>query len=184
MVPQLFPVAHETALLRADGRPQSAFRDELRCIPNGRNALSIASLYRQTAAVIVAAVHWAPWAVVPAFILMGRAHAQFASLMHEAAHRLLFSNKRANDLVGRWGGGFAICLPEVLGTAATGAAERLRRAIAGTPVPTPIGRLPVAASLGLALSLTGERAAGLFQRARDAALQAKRAGGDRVTQAG
>ena len=33
---------------------------------------------------------------------MGRAFAQFASLMHEAAHRLLFSNKRANDLVGRW----------------------------------------------------------------------------------
>ncbi|MEI6495248.1 MAG: fatty acid desaturase family protein, partial [Actinomycetota bacterium] len=102
MVPQLLPVAHETALLRADGRPQPAFREELRRIPNGRNALSIASLYVQTAAVIYAAVHWAPWAVVPAFILMGRAHAQFASLMHEAAHRLLFSNKRANDLAGRW----------------------------------------------------------------------------------
>ena len=28
--------------------------------------------------------------------------AQFASLMHEAAHRLLFANRRANDLVGRW----------------------------------------------------------------------------------
>ena len=33
---------------------------------------------------------------------MGRAHAQFASLMHEAAHRLLFANRRANDFVGRW----------------------------------------------------------------------------------
>jgi fatty acid desaturase len=33
---------------------------------------------------------------------MGRAHAQFASLMHEAAHRLLFANRTANDLVGRW----------------------------------------------------------------------------------
>ena len=102
MVPQSLPVAHETALLRADGRPLPAFRDELRRIPNGRNALSIASLYLQTAAVIYAAVHWAPWAVAPAFILTGRAHAQFASLMHEAAHRLLFSDKRANDLAGRW----------------------------------------------------------------------------------
>jgi fatty acid desaturase len=37
---------------------------------------------------------------------MGRAFAQFASLMHEAAHRLLFSDKRANDLVGRWLLGF------------------------------------------------------------------------------
>ena len=33
---------------------------------------------------------------------MGRAHAQFASLMHEAAHRLLFRDKRTNDVVGRW----------------------------------------------------------------------------------
>jgi fatty acid desaturase len=33
---------------------------------------------------------------------MGRAHAQFASLMHEAAHRLLFSNRRINDWVGDW----------------------------------------------------------------------------------
>jgi fatty acid desaturase len=36
------------------------------------------------------------------FVLMGRTHAQFASLMHEAAHRLLFRNRTANDLVGRW----------------------------------------------------------------------------------
>jgi fatty acid desaturase len=33
---------------------------------------------------------------------MGRAHAQFASLMHEAAHRLLFAHKKANDWVGMW----------------------------------------------------------------------------------
>ena len=33
---------------------------------------------------------------------MGRAFAQFASLMHEAAHRLLFADKRINDWVGRW----------------------------------------------------------------------------------
>ena len=33
---------------------------------------------------------------------MGRVHAQFASLMHEAAHRLLFANRTANDFVGRW----------------------------------------------------------------------------------
>jgi len=35
-------------------------------------------------------------------LLMGRAHAQFLSLMHEAAHRLLFSKKQLNDWVGRW----------------------------------------------------------------------------------
>jgi fatty acid desaturase len=33
---------------------------------------------------------------------MGRAFALYAILSHEAAHRLLFSNRRANDFVGRW----------------------------------------------------------------------------------
>jgi len=97
---------------------------------------------------------------------------------------LLREGLRGNDLVGRWGGGFAICLPEVFGTAAAGAAERLRRSILDTALPTPIGRLPVSASLGLALAAPGERAAALFQRARDAALAAKQAGGGQVRQAG
>ena len=45
-------------------------------------------------AIIVAAVwigRW--WAYLLAFLL-GRAHAQLAALMHEAAHRLLFRNRR------------------------------------------------------------------------------------------
>ena len=37
-----------------------------------------------------------------AFIWMGRTHAAFAALSHEAAHRLLFPNKKVNDWVGRW----------------------------------------------------------------------------------
>lgn len=102
MVPDALPVAHETALVRVDGRPKPDFRDELRRIPSVRNALSVVALFAQTGLVLWAAVRWSPWAVVPAFLLMGRAHAQFASLMHEAAHRLLFANRRANDLVGRW----------------------------------------------------------------------------------
>jgi fatty acid desaturase len=42
---------------------------------------------------------------------MGRAHAQFAALMHEAAHRLLFRNKKINDWVGRWLLGFPAFTP-------------------------------------------------------------------------
>ena len=42
---------------------------------------------------------------------MGRAHAQFAALMHEAAHRLLFRNKTVNDWVGRWLLGFPSFTP-------------------------------------------------------------------------
>jgi fatty acid desaturase len=39
---------------------------------------------------------------------MGRMHAQFASLMHEAAHRLLFKHRGANDWVGNWLLGFPV----------------------------------------------------------------------------
>jgi fatty acid desaturase len=85
------------------GRPTPELRAELRRIPSFRNALSVLSVYVQTLGIIVAAVwigRW--WAFVLAFVLMGRAHAQFAALMHEAAHRLLFRNKALNDWVGRW----------------------------------------------------------------------------------
>jgi fatty acid desaturase len=102
MVPRALPVARDTSSVRADGRAHPGIRDQLRRIPSWRNALSVVGLYVQTALIVVVAVRWTPWAIVPAFLLMGRTHAQFASLMHEAAHRLLFSNKRANDLVGRW----------------------------------------------------------------------------------
>ena len=102
MVPTLLPPAHDTAVVRADGRAHPAVRPELRRIPSYRNVISVVSLFAQTGAVLVATVVWAPWSWPITFVLMGRAHAQFASLMHEAAHRMLFTNRRANDLVGRW----------------------------------------------------------------------------------
>jgi fatty acid desaturase len=46
--------------------------------------------------------HFGPLAALAAFVLMGPMHARFAILMHEAAHKLLFSSKRANDFVGTW----------------------------------------------------------------------------------
>ncbi len=101
--PERIPAGHATELVRADGRPQPSFRDELRRIPSWRNAWSVAFLWVQTVGLIALAVWWGnPVGFVIVFFLMGRAQAQFASLMHEAAHRLLFANRRANDLVGRW----------------------------------------------------------------------------------
>src|SRR5829696_1035235 len=101
--PSLLTRGRETALVRADGRPQSAFRDRLRTIPSWHNAVSVASVWLQAIGLVGLAVWWGnPVGYVVAFLLMGRTHAQLASLMHEAAHRLLFSNRRANDLVGRW----------------------------------------------------------------------------------
>ena len=37
-----------------------------------------------------------------AFVLMGPMFARFAILMHEAAHKLLFTNKKWNDWIGTW----------------------------------------------------------------------------------
>jgi fatty acid desaturase len=95
-----------------NGRPAPPLRDDLRRIPNLRNALSVASVYVQTLGIIWLAIRLDnPFAWIAAFLLMGRAHAQFAALMHEAAHRLLFRNRRVNDWVGRWLLGFPSLTP-------------------------------------------------------------------------
>ena len=101
--PALLTSARETDLVRADGRPKPEFRDRLRTIPSWRNAWSVVWVWLQAAIVVGLAVWWGnPVGYVVAFLLMGRTQAQLAALMHEAAHRLLFANRRANDLVGRW----------------------------------------------------------------------------------
>ncbi len=105
MVPATLPVAHDTPEVRSDGRPSPALREELRRIASWRNAGSVAGLYAQTAVLVWLSVRY-PWTLPITFLLMGRTFAQFASLMHEAAHRLLFADKRTNDWVGRWLLGF------------------------------------------------------------------------------
>jgi len=102
MVPATLPTVRETSTLRPDGRPAPALRDELRRIPSWRNASSVLGLYAQVAVIVWASVRWSPWILPLSVLLMGRAHAQFASLMHESAHRLLFADRKWNDTVGRW----------------------------------------------------------------------------------
>jgi len=97
------PAVLPTDRLLADGRPAPEVRAELRRIRNARNVVTVMSAWLQIAAVIGVAVWIDRWWVWPiAVVLMGRSFAQLAILGHEAAHRLLFSSKRANDLVGRW----------------------------------------------------------------------------------
>jgi fatty acid desaturase len=97
------PAVLPTDRLLADGRPAPDVRAELRRIRNVRNGITVMSAWLQIAAVIGVAVWIDRWWVWPiAVVLMGRSFAQLAILGHEAAHRLLFSSKRANDLVGRW----------------------------------------------------------------------------------
>ena len=103
MAPAVLPEAHSTSHLNTDGRLSPEDRIRLRKIPSYKNAWSTAWLYGQNILILVATVkinH--PFVWVLSFLLMGRAHAQFASLMHEAAHRLLFAHKATNDFVGNW----------------------------------------------------------------------------------
>lgn len=84
-----------------DGRPKGNFRESLRRIPDGHNALTVAGAVLFPVAVVAAAVATAhPVGWVVAFLLMPAAQNRLFILHHEAAHRVLFSNRRVNDLVG------------------------------------------------------------------------------------
>ena len=100
--PDVLKPGHTTEWVDEVGRSNASTRDMLRRIPSVRNGLSVMSVFAQTVLLIFLAVHFGPIVWLPVFVLMGRAHAQFASLMHEAAHRLLIRNRSLNDFVGRW----------------------------------------------------------------------------------
>jgi fatty acid desaturase len=99
----LLPAVLPSERLTASGKALPPIRSGLRRISDIGTAWTIVSLFGQTLAVVCSAVWLShPVAWVVAFLLMGRAFAQFAILAHEAAHRLLFSNRTLNDFVGRW----------------------------------------------------------------------------------
>ncbi len=87
--------------LRPDGRPRPEFRAELRRIPDAINALTVVITSAAAVAVVAAAIaidHWL--AAVAAMPVMGIVMLRMFILHHEAAHRLLFSNRVVNDLIG------------------------------------------------------------------------------------
>lgn len=101
--PTALPDVLPTERLSGTGRPAPELRASLRRIPDRANVVTVAGAWLQSFGVVALAVwvdRW--WAYVVAFFLMGRAFALLNILGHEAAHRLLFSAKTANDLVGRW----------------------------------------------------------------------------------
>ena len=88
-------------LLRPDGRPRPEFRSELRSIDDTRNALTVVWVLAWPVLVVVAVIGLdAWWAIPPAMVLTAMAQLRMYILHHEAAHRLLFSNRRVNDVVG------------------------------------------------------------------------------------
>jgi fatty acid desaturase len=99
----LLPDVLPTDRLLANGMPTPELRAELRKIDDVRNVGSVLLTWAQAIVTIGGAV-WIghPLAYAGAFLLMGPAFARFAIISHEAAHKLLFTNKRINDGVGRW----------------------------------------------------------------------------------
>ena len=98
-LPQVLP----TERLAASGKPVRELRDGLRRINDLGNVWALGLTWVQAAVTIgFALVVGHPLAWVVAWLLMGPVHARFAILMHEAAHKLRFTSKRANDWVGAW----------------------------------------------------------------------------------
>jgi fatty acid desaturase len=101
--PDLLPDVLPTPRLTASGRPVPEVRASLRRIDNVRNVGTVAGCWLQIALPVVLAIrvgHPAVWLL--AFVVAGRNFARLSILAHEAAHRLLFTNRTMNDGVGQW----------------------------------------------------------------------------------
>lgn len=89
----------------------------------------------------------------------------------------LAENVRRVDILGRIGGkGFAVCTPALSLQDATALADRLRSAVAATPLATPAGPIKITVSIGVACFTPGDSVDALTARADAAMYAAKRAG--------
>lgn len=117
--PELLPDVLPTDRLTATGMPVPALRDELRQRHDVRNAFNLLAVWLQSFGLIALACWVTPRLALPAalgvwaltFLLMGRCFALYAILMHEAAHKLLFRNKKLNDVIGAWGVAYPAFVP-------------------------------------------------------------------------
>ena len=97
--PEVFP----TARLLPTGVPRPDIRADLRRIDDAGNVRSVLGLWTWVIVMVGLAVWWGnPVGYVIAFLLMGPVYARFAILMHESAHKLLFTRRGLNDWVGTW----------------------------------------------------------------------------------
>jgi fatty acid desaturase len=113
------PLVLPTDRLNARGMALPPIREGLRHIHDVRNVGNVVSVWLQSFGLIAVVCWLTPqlplavalpvWAVT--FLLMGRAFALYSILGHEAAHRLLFSKKAVNDVVGRWAVAYPAFVP-------------------------------------------------------------------------
>ncbi|QGX40322.1 GGDEF domain-containing protein [Permianibacter aggregans] len=101
-------------------------------------------------------------------------------VLTEVARRMR-SCLRENDVVGRWGGEeFLILMPQMSANDAFQAAERVRRAVAESPMETSVGALSLTISLGVAHHRPGIDLGETIHRADTAMYRAKMGGRNRV----
>ena len=108
--PEDLPRVLPTERLNEGGMAIGNLRDSLRTPHPWRNVGNVVLAWIEPAAILGVTCWWTPrlplgaalavWAI--AFLLMGRTFARLSILGHEAAHRLLFPDRRLNDLVGAW----------------------------------------------------------------------------------
>jgi fatty acid desaturase len=92
-----------TDRLLVNGLARPEVRAELRNINDVRNVITVVSVWAWVGAIIAAVLYLDhPVAWVAGMLIMGPIQVRFNILMHEAAHKLLFSKKRLNDFVGTW----------------------------------------------------------------------------------
>lgn len=108
--PEDLPRVLPTERLNEGGMAIGNLRDSLRTPHPWRNVGNVVLAWIEPAAILGVTCWWTPrlplgaalavWVI--AFLLMGRTFARLSILGHEAAHRLLFPDRRLNDLVGAW----------------------------------------------------------------------------------
>ena len=95
------PMSPERPLWR-DAMSREEIKDLL-AMRDWRSWLSVAINWGLVAASFAAVAWWPnPLVVVAAVFVIGARQLGFAVLMHEAAHRSLFTNRHVNDFVGNW----------------------------------------------------------------------------------
>lgn len=98
----LLPDVLPTERLNGRGMATRELRDELRQIDDVGNIVTVLGALLQSFGVVALAGYlhtW--WAYLAVFLVLGGSHARLNILGHESAHRLLFTNRTANDLAGR-----------------------------------------------------------------------------------
>ena len=104
LVPQEADIAQvlPTDRLLANGVAIPELRAKFRTISNWRNVRAVAMAWTWLLLASWLGTRGSALLAILAFIALGPVHVRFAILMHEAAHKLLFRNKRWNDFIGTW----------------------------------------------------------------------------------